>query len=61
MKKAPIAGVPEKYLKDENGKYITRGKNRRKVITPEWQKLQDMNKAIVESNVKPKIPKRKIR
>ena len=61
MKKAPIAGVPEKYLKDENGKYITRGKNRRKVINPEWQKLQDMNKAIVESNVKPKIPKRKIR
>ena len=47
--------------KDENGNYITRGKNRRKVINPEWQKLQDMNKAIVASNVKPVIPKRKIR
>ena len=61
MEKAPEVGVPEKYLKDKNGNYVTRGKNKRKVINPEWQKLQDMNKAIVASNVKPVIPKRKIR
>ena len=54
MEKAPIVGTPKKYL-DQKGK---RGV---KKINPEWQKLQDMNKAIVASNVKPVIPKRKIR
>jgi hypothetical protein len=54
MEKAPIVGTPSKYLKEP-------GKRGVKKINPEWQKLQDMNKAIVAANVKPVIPKRKIR
>ena len=51
---------PEKYLKDDKGQIIKRGKAQRPKINPEWQKIEDLNKSL--TSVKPKkVTKKKLR
>ena len=43
---------PEKYLRDDKGQIIKRGRSQRPVTNPEWQKIEDLHKSL--TSVKPK-------